>query len=281
MQQLELKHKEEVYESKLSFFTSIAHEFCMPLSLIYGPVNQIIKTKTADKPTLRYAGLIKNNAERLNSLISDLIEFRRIETRHKMPKLSVVNVSSIVEDDIVQSFCPIATGMDVEFVYQVAPNIEWVSDKNFLVTIMGNFIYSAMKYAGKNGRVILNVSSDENLNIPKICRNQMTRLPIVAIEQMRPGVCSDSVLNDDYDGGFQAGKHLISLGHRRFGACTYGEERSNCIPRIIGFRDAIRHSGGTLSMFMMLQKKSDCGFRRMSVSSGSAIFSSRHTSILR
>lgn len=88
--------------------------------------------------------------------------------------------------------------------------------------------------------------SDENLNIPKICRNQMTRLPIVAIEQMRPGVCSDSVLNDDYDGGFQAGKHLISLGHRRFGACTYGEERSNCIPRIIGFRDAIRHSGGTL-----------------------------------
>lgn len=88
--------------------------------------------------------------------------------------------------------------------------------------------------------------SDENLNIPQICRNQMTRLPIVAIEQTRPGVCSDSVLNDDYDGGFQAGNHLISLGHRRFGACTYGEERSNCVPRIIGFRDAIRQSGGRL-----------------------------------
>lgn len=88
--------------------------------------------------------------------------------------------------------------------------------------------------------------SDENLNIPKICMNQMTRLPIVTIEQMRLGLWSDSVINDDYDGGFQAGKHLVSLGHKRFGACTYGESRSNCIPRINGFRDAIRQSGGIL-----------------------------------
>ncbi len=88
--------------------------------------------------------------------------------------------------------------------------------------------------------------SEENLRIPKFCRTQMNRLPIVALEQVRPGLWSDSVLNDDYDGGLQAGKHLIDLGHRRFGACTYGEDRSNCVPRIAGFRDAIRLGGGML-----------------------------------
>jgi len=88
--------------------------------------------------------------------------------------------------------------------------------------------------------------SDENLNIPKVCMNQITRLPIVVIEQIRDGVWSDFVVNDDYDGGFQAGKHLTELGHRRFGACTYGGSRSNCVPRINGFRDAIRQAGGIL-----------------------------------
>lgn len=59
MQQLEQQHKEEVYESKLNFFTNIAHEFCTPLSLIYAPVNRILRIKHLDQPTLRYAGLIK------------------------------------------------------------------------------------------------------------------------------------------------------------------------------------------------------------------------------
>ena len=57
--------------------------------------------------------------------------------------------------------------------------------------------------------------SDEHLNIPSICMKQMARMPVVVIEQLRPGLWCDSVLNDDFDGGLQAGRHLAELGHRR------------------------------------------------------------------
>ena len=88
--------------------------------------------------------------------------------------------------------------------------------------------------------------SDEHLNIPSICMKQMARMPVVVIEQLRPGLWCDSVLNDDFDGGLQAGRHLAELGHRRFGVCIYGESASNSLFRLNGFRTAIEQSGGEL-----------------------------------
>ncbi len=90
-------------------------------------------------------------------------------------------------------------------------------------------------------------SCDERLNFSDLCARQMRRLPTVVLETKRPDIQSDSVLNDDYDGGRQAALHLLELGHRRFGALKFGEDIvSNSMDRIRGFRDAIRSSGGFL-----------------------------------
>jgi signal transduction histidine kinase/DNA-binding response OmpR family regulator/ligand-binding sensor domain-containing protein len=167
MRQLEQQHKENIYESKLSFFTNIAHEFCTPLSLIYGPVNQMMSIKGIDKSTLRYAGLIKNNAERLNALITDLIDFRRMETGHKVPSMSSVAISKIAEETIA-SLGDIAANRKIALIqeFDKSRDIKWHSDANFIATILNNFIHTAIKYADSGGTVTLNVADDaETLNI--------------------------------------------------------------------------------------------------------------------
>ena len=35
---VETAHEQKIYESKLNFFTNVAHEFFTPLTLIYTPV---------------------------------------------------------------------------------------------------------------------------------------------------------------------------------------------------------------------------------------------------
>lgn len=83
VEKLTRKQREDVYESKLRFFTNITHELCTPLTLIYGPCEKIISYDKSDSLIIKYAKLIKHNAEELNSLIAELIEFRRLETGHK------------------------------------------------------------------------------------------------------------------------------------------------------------------------------------------------------
>lgn len=162
LQKLEQQHRAEVYESKLSFFTNIAYEFCTPLSLIYGPVNQIIKTKGILPSTLRYAGLIKNNAERLNSLISDLIEFRQIEAGHKVPKLVPADISANAEETL-SAFTEMASAKGIALLPEIPKGITWNTDTGFLVTILNNFIFGALKYADRGGTVKLNAGIRDNL----------------------------------------------------------------------------------------------------------------------
>ncbi len=80
LNEIEQRHQKNVFESKLRFFTNIAHEFCTPLTLIYGPCGRILSSKGLSKFVVDYVQMIQTNAERLNNLIHELIEFRRIET---------------------------------------------------------------------------------------------------------------------------------------------------------------------------------------------------------
>ena len=68
VEKLTRKQREDVYESKLRFFTNITHELCTPLTLIYGPCEKIISYDKSDSLIIKYAKLIKHNAEELNSL---------------------------------------------------------------------------------------------------------------------------------------------------------------------------------------------------------------------
>lgn len=159
LRELEAQHKDELYESKLSFFTSIAHEFCTPLTLIYGPCNQILEKGENDPKVRNYAQVILRNAKRLNSLIQDLIEFRKIETDSKPPFVEELNITEIV-NDVVFSFVEYANTRKAKF-YKIVPNVlKWNSDRNYITTIVTNLLSNAFKYMSDEGTVEIEVRQE-------------------------------------------------------------------------------------------------------------------------
>lgn len=149
---LEEKHKEDVYESKLRFFTNIAHEFCTPLTLIYGPCNRILNQKNADKTVIKYTQIIQQNAERLNTLIQDLIEFRRIETGHKNVNIEIIEIAGLISHT-ANAFTDMADSRHIEFEVDFGVDIVWNTDKEFLITIMTNLLSNAFKYTPDQGKI--------------------------------------------------------------------------------------------------------------------------------
>lgn len=161
MERMEQKHTKEVYESKLRFFTNIAHEFCTPLTLIYGPCNRLLSYKGSDENVKKYTSLIQRNAERLNNLIQDLIDFRRIETGHKKPQIETLSVTDI-SYDISGSFNEMAESKNILFEKNIEKDLLWNSDRGFLIIIITNLLSNALKYTWENGEIKLSVAEKDN-----------------------------------------------------------------------------------------------------------------------
>lgn len=158
---MERQHKEDLYEEKLRFFTNITHEFCTPLTLMYGPCERILSYPGADDYIKKYVGLVQSNAERLNNLIQELIDFRRIETGNKRVKITSFNMSLLCAD-IMHSFSDLAERNNINFVNNITADIEWNSDFGCIRKTMTNLISNAFKYTPVGGTIKVGVRTEGN-----------------------------------------------------------------------------------------------------------------------
>jgi signal transduction histidine kinase/CheY-like chemotaxis protein/ligand-binding sensor domain-containing protein/AraC-like DNA-binding protein len=159
---LEQAHKEELYEEKLRFFTNITHEFCTPLTLIYGPCERILAHTSADDYIQRYVRLIRSNAERLNGLIQELIEFRRIESGHTRRNVCMVEAGELAAE-MMASFEVIAEQNGVMLETDIDRNALWSSDPKCLRKVFSNLVSNALKYTPEGGtvRAVLRIEDEQ------------------------------------------------------------------------------------------------------------------------
>ncbi|KAA6300436.1 MAG: Sensor histidine kinase TmoS [Candidatus Ordinivivax streblomastigis] len=163
LDQLDKKHQKEVYESKLRFFTNIAHEFCTPLTLISGPCERILGRPDIDAFVANYVKMIQANANRLNNLICELIEFRKIETENRKPQIEPLLITDLVLE-ISALFSDMAASKKISLDIIYNQKITWNSDKGFMTTIITNLLSNAFKYTQNGKRINLGVSI-ENGNL--------------------------------------------------------------------------------------------------------------------
>lgn len=174
LNEIEKRHQKNVFESKLRFFTNIAHEFCTPLTLIYGPCGRILSSKGLSKFVVDYVQMIQTNAERLNNLIHELIEFRRIETGNREVRIEALDVSSLMKST-AKTFVDMAKSKNITFLSKIPEQVIWNSDKGFLNTIIINLISNAFKYTSEGRSIKIEVDAeDENLLVLRVANEGST-----------------------------------------------------------------------------------------------------------
>lgn len=166
-----LKRSEDIQKMKLNFFTYISHEIRTPLTLILGPLEQLLKT-TKDNPEInRQVVPIKNNADRLMRLITELMDFRKAETGHL--KLYVSN-SNIIEftRDVHHAFEHLAEARQIEYTFESAQeDTEVYFDKVQMEKVLFNLLSNAFKFTAEKGIVRVIIEETDHDVIIKVRDN--------------------------------------------------------------------------------------------------------------
>lgn len=163
-----LKEKSEKQAEKIlqheklkdRFFANISHEFRTPLTLILGPLQDLLdrngeaETKTVGREMLQ---LMRVNAHRLLDLINQLLDLSKIDAHEIELNLQEVDLTEFIPET-VRAFTPLAESQEVELSYsfEYSPVMAEI-DPQQMERVIGNLVSNAIKFTPKGGYVAVTV----------------------------------------------------------------------------------------------------------------------------
>jgi len=182
LRQLEESKREEIRQVQLQFFTNVSHEFRTPLSLILGPLEKMIKE--FHYPELsRHFQAMHRNAQRLLSLINELMDFGKLESGSLKLNVQAGNLGSFMEE-LSEEFRDWAVQKEVDFTLELGAagsgrkpdcgqsycppsqrgaggpaggsDAVWF-DRQVMEKIVLNLLHNAFKYTNAGGQIALQV----------------------------------------------------------------------------------------------------------------------------
>ena len=156
------KKEKEIYEAKIDFFTNVAHEIRTPLTLIKGPVDNLLEQIEHLPEIKEDVVTMERNTNRLITLINQILDFRKVETKGFSIDFAKVNITNLLKDGYV-NFAPLAKKRTLDYTINCPANdIIILADEEALIKIFSNLFNNAVKYAYKKVEVRLQINLQTN-----------------------------------------------------------------------------------------------------------------------
>lgn len=155
------KRTEEIMESRHKLLLSVSHDIKSPLSSILGYL-ELMGMESDDKEEKRVISSMKNSADHILSLLTNLLNFSKLDQGKESLITSEFNISELC-DELAEMFAPLAKNKQLTFFYKknINDNIFVKSDALKIKQILSNILSNAIKYT-INGKVSFIVSKDGN-----------------------------------------------------------------------------------------------------------------------
>lgn len=156
------KHEQRMAKDKLTFFTEISHEFRTPLTLIMGPLEEMLSKEGEQSANWRKLNMVHRNASRLLNLINKLLDYRKIESGNVILKVTEADIVPFVEE-IFETFGDLAKKKNISFTFHhERPSISVWFDKEKLEMVISNILSNSFKYIGKGNEISIHISQQIN-----------------------------------------------------------------------------------------------------------------------
>src|SRR3712207_6253607 len=142
-----LERLAELDRVKTEFFSNVSHEFRTPLTLMLGPLEELLQ-ESADLPPGRRAELelVRRNARRLLRLVGTMLDFSQIEAGRLRARFAPVDLAERTREIVAQFESATArAGLDLRVEFEELPEPVWV-DVDMWEKIVSNLLSNALKF---------------------------------------------------------------------------------------------------------------------------------------
>jgi signal transduction histidine kinase/ligand-binding sensor domain-containing protein/DNA-binding response OmpR family regulator len=169
LEELEIQKLHEMDLLKMQFFANVSHEFRTPLTLIIGPIENLLRDIKDDFKQVQLK-IIHRNANRLLRLINQLMDFRKIEEA-RLELNPTKNDIVLFIREIVDTFKQDAVqrGINFEFKHTHSSFEIWF-DTDKLDKIIYNLLSNAFKFTRDGGSIEISIDLSCTANLRGIPR---------------------------------------------------------------------------------------------------------------
>ncbi|HWR99656.1 MAG TPA: two-component regulator propeller domain-containing protein, partial [Prolixibacteraceae bacterium] len=157
-EKIKAKKLHELDMMKLRFYTNISHEIRTPLTLILGPLEKLRNNTIPETEIKGHLEVMHRNANQLNELINQLLDFRKMESGNLKLALKRGDLVSFISG-IVDSFAKFAEEKEIGLRFNsLKKEIVTSFDEDKIAKIMNNLLSNAFKFTAKGGKIVVNIS---------------------------------------------------------------------------------------------------------------------------
>lgn len=160
------RQEAELHEVKLNFFTNISHEIRTRLMLITGPVEQLLSSERITGSELKLLTYVSNSSESLLNLVSELMDFRKIESGYTRLAVRKYDLIPFVKH-ILAVFEHLSKSRNIHTVFSSSSSsiYLWFDSEQFQKVIY-NILSNAYKFTDDDDEVRVSIEeTDKNVTI--------------------------------------------------------------------------------------------------------------------
>jgi signal transduction histidine kinase len=147
-------------ETRSRILANVSHEFRTPLSLIIGPVDDLLTTPglSANATARQRLGVVARNAQRLRALVEQLLDAARLDAGTMPITLEVHDLVPQLRH-LTESYASLAERRHIRFVLSCpVGGLRVRCDPDHIEKIVGNLVGNALKFTPEGGDVELRAS---------------------------------------------------------------------------------------------------------------------------
>lgn len=213
---MNVSFEKKMVNMKLKYFTDISHDLRTPLTLIDGPVTELLEEEQLSDKAHSYLSVVHRNAQRMLTLINQILDFRKIQNEKMKLLVEKIDVCGELRS-VMSNFDYISKENKIDFRLEVVgdtPAYVW-ADRDKMDKVFFNLLSNAFKYTKNGHQIWIEVSQNKEQVSVSVCDTGIG-MPMNMSERLFERF--ETMLSDNYHMassgiGLSLVKELVDMHH--------------------------------------------------------------------